>query len=220
LRYHTAMSHFRRLAGVIGVSLLATVAVAAGFAGFSIKPYGDQSLDLTTGITTLSKGGVISDSEKGFTVDAKWLRFKEGDFVEIKEGKIKYLTTGILNTTSAHYDLKNNHFTAQGDLMYSDALIKNLQAKDADLDSEKQILVIKQGVSSSDPKILADRLMVDYLSKVAVLQGNYTYTYKGSKLSGKGDKAMLWVTWNDKNELKASTKPTPEQLKPYLSLLK
>jgi hypothetical protein len=202
------------------VLAVVSAALAVNFAGFSIKPYGDQNLDLTTGITTLPKGGVISDSERGFTVDAKWLRFKEGDFVEIKEGKIKYLTTGILNAISAHYDLKNNRFTVQGELTYSDALIKNLQAKDADLDSTKQILLIKSGVSANDPKILADRLMVDYLNKAAVLQGNYTYTYKGARLSGKGDKAMLWVTWNDKNELKASTKPTPEQLKPYLSLLK
>ncbi len=197
----------------------ATAALAVGFAGFSIKPYGDQTLDLTTGITTLAKGGVISDSEKGFTVDAKWLRFKEGDFVEIKEGKIKYLTTGTLNASSAYYDLKLERFTVKGELLYSDALVKNLQAKDAELDSAKQILLIKTGVSSSDPKILADRLMVDYLNKIAVLQGNYTYTYKGAKLSGKGDKAMLWVTWNDKNELKASSKPTLEQLKPYSSLL-
>lgn len=191
---------------------------AANFAGFTIKAYGDQDLDLSTGVTTLPKGGMVNDSQTGLTVDAQWIRFKDNGFLEAKEARIKLETTGTLSASSLRYDMVSQKFTAEGNLRYSDGLIKDLKAKDLELDGKNQVLVIRKGISSTEPKLVADKMLVDYTARVAIMQGNYTFQYKGTKLNGKGDKATLWIGWNEKNEFKTNTKPNPEQLKRYTGL--
>ena len=206
---------------VFSTLILSSVALATSFSGFSIKPYGDQTLDLPTGVTTLNKGGVVTDAEHGVTVDAQYVELKEGDFLRAREAKLRgTAVAGVLTATTLEYRVGTGMLTASGTLTYSDKLVKNLRAKTGTLDLKKQFLVITGGVSSDSPAISGNTLLVDYDTRTAVLQGNYKYSFEGIKLSGKSDKSILFVSWNAEGKLKAISNPKPEQLKGYAAYLK
>lgn len=201
--------------------MLSSVALAASFSGFSIKPYGDQTLDLPTGVTTLDKGGVVTDAEHGVTIDAQFMELKEGDFLKARDAKLRGNTVdGVLTATNLDYRVKTGLLNATGTLTYSDKLVKNLKAKNGILDLKKQFLVITGGVSSDSPAISGNTLLVDYDTRTAVLQGNYKYSFEGTKLSGKTDKSILFVSWNAQGKMKAISNPKSEQLKGYAAYLK
>ena len=201
--------------------MLSSVALAASFSGFSIKPYGDQTLDLPTGVTTLDKGGVVTDAEHGVTIDAQFMELKEGDFLKARDAKLRGNTVdGVLTATNLDYRVKTGLLSATGTLTYSDKLVKNLKAKTGILDLKKQFLVITGGVSSDSPAISGNTLLVDYDTRTAVLQGNYKYSFEGTKLSGKTDKSILFVSWNAQGKMKAISNPKSEQLKGYAAYLK
>ena len=201
--------------------MLSSVALAASFSGFSIKPYGDQTLDLPTGVTTLDKGGVVTDAEHGVTIDAQFMELKEGDFLKARDAKLRGNTVdGVLTATNLDYRVETGLLNATGTLTYSDKLVKNLKAKNGILDLKKQFLVITGGVSSDSPAISGNTLLVDYDTRTAVLQGNYKYSFEGTKLSGKTDKSILFVSWNAQGKMKAISNPKSEQLKGYAAYLK
>jgi hypothetical protein len=206
---------------ILSFLLLSSVTLAASFSGFSIKPYGDQTLDLPTGVTTLDKGGVVTDAEHGVTIDAQFVELKEGDFLKAREAKLRGNTVdGVLTATNLDYRVKTGLLNATGTLTYSDKLVKNLKAKTGTLDLKKQFLVITGGVSSDSPAISGNTLLVDYDTRTAVLQGHYKYSFEGTQLSGKTDKSILFVSWNAQGKMKAISNPKPEQLKGYAAYLK
>lgn len=206
---------------ILSTLMLSSVALAASFSGFSIKPYGDQTLDLPTGVTTLDKGGVVTDAEHGVTIDAQFMELKEGDFLKARDAKLRGNTVdGVLTATNLDYRVKTGLLNATGTLTYSDKLVKNLKAKNGILDLKKQFLVITGGVSSDSPAISGNTLLVDYDTRTAVLQGNYKYSFEGTKLSGKTDKSILFVSWNAQGKMKAISNPKSEQLKGYAAYLK
>lgn len=190
-------------------------ALASSFAGFSIKPYGDQNIDLVTGITSLPKGGVVNDRANGITIDAQWLEVKDGEFLRAKEVKLTATQGAILLADQLDYRVKDKSLTANGDIHYTDKNVKDVVAKNIFLDLKNNVLLVKGGVSSKEPNMRANSLVVDYDSKQALVIGNYMYNYGKTKLSSKSDKTMLLLKWNDKGDPSVTSKPTAAQLAPF-----
>ena len=63
----------------------ATDPTADAIARLTVVPHGEQSFDLLTGETTLPDGGVIVDTETGLRLDAGFVRYREGDFIEARD---------------------------------------------------------------------------------------------------------------------------------------
>jgi len=58
---------------------------ADAIARLTVVPHGEQSFDLLTGETILADGGVIVDTETGLRLDAGFVRYREGDFIEARD---------------------------------------------------------------------------------------------------------------------------------------
>ncbi|AFZ68982.1 hypothetical protein Deipe_3552 [Deinococcus peraridilitoris DSM 19664] len=196
------------------------VSSAATFAGFSIKPYGDQKLNLQTGTTVLGKGGVASDAERGVSVDAKYIEFKEGDWLKARDAKLTTREGGTLLGQNVEYQAKSGILSASGNLQYGDARVQGLSARTISLDTTRKLAVAMGGVSSQKPAMSADNIVVDYANNRAVMFGNYQYSYNRTKLSSAKADAVLLVTWNALGQPSASTKVSEAQIAPYRALLK
>lgn len=58
---------------------------ADAVARLSVVPHGQQAFDLMTGETTLPDGGVIVDTETGLRLDAAFVRYREGAYIEARD---------------------------------------------------------------------------------------------------------------------------------------
>lgn len=195
-------------------------ASAASFAGFSIKPYGDQKLNLQTGVTILSKGGVASDAARGVTVDAQYIEYKQDDRLTARDAKLSTKDGGVLVGKTVEYNAKSGVLVATGDLEYNDARVKGLTAPSISLDTNRKLAVATGGVKSETNGLSANTVVVDYAQNRAVMYGNYVYNYNGTRLKGSKADSVLFVTWNADGKASTNSKPTAEQLKPYQTYLK
>ncbi|WP_052351713.1 hypothetical protein [Deinococcus pimensis] len=200
--------------------VLLGVASAANFAGFAIKPYGDQKVNLATGVTTLPKGGVATDAKQGVTVDAKFIEFKEGDYLAATTAKLVTKDGGTLTGDKLDYRVRSGNLTATGNLKYDDENVKGLTAQSMTIDATKKIGVAVGGVRSATPAMNADRVVVDYENNRAVMYGNYRYSFGGTRLASAKPDATLLVTWNGQGRPSVTSRPTAQQLAPYQAYLK
>lgn len=192
---------------------------ATNFAGFDIKPKGNQDMDMVTGITTLPQGGTVTDGKNGLKIEAQYIEVKEGDFLKARGAKLTTEDGGVLTASNVDYQVKKNSLTATGKLNYQDANIKDLGADKVQVNTRDKLVVASGGVQASAPAIKANMVLADYDHNVAVLYGNYTFQSGKQKLSNKSATGLLLVKFNSKGEGTATTKPTASQLevfKPYL----
>lgn len=205
---------------LLTLSALLGVAFAADFAGFTIKPYGDQKLNLATGTTVLAAGGLASDAARGVSVDAKYIEYKEGDWLRARDAKLTTKDGGTLLGQSVDYQAKSGLLSATGNLQYNDKRVQGLSAKSISLDTKGRLAVATGGVNSESPAMSANTVVVDYANNRAVMFGNYKYSYNRTRLSSAKADAVLLVTWNAQGQPSATTRPTDAQLQPYKAYLK
>lgn len=198
---------------------LGVVASAASFAGFSIKPNGDQKLNLQTGVTVLAQGGSASDAQSGLTVAGKYIEYKDGEFLKAREATLTTRDGGRLTADSADYDARTGELKASGHLVYNDARVKGLTAESGSVQTREGMLVARGNVKSETPLMSADTVIVDYQHNRALMSGNYRYNYGGTSLASSKADARLYVTWDAQGKASATSKPTAAQLaafQPYL----
>ena len=79
-----------------GLTHAAPVGDSQDFAALPIRPAGPEELDLETGVTTLPEGGEIVYRQEGVTLRGSFIRYLEGDFIEVQtavvEGEFGLLT--------------------------------------------------------------------------------------------------------------------------------
>jgi len=199
---------------------LTAVASAANFAGFAIKPYGDQKVNLATGVTTLAKGGVATDAKQGVTVDAKFIEYKDGDYLNATDAKLVTKDGGTLTGDRISYKVKGGQLSASGDLKYDDQYVKGLTAPSMTIDATRKFAVATGGVTSASPVMRADTVVVDYENNRAVMYGNYRYAYGATRLSSSKADAVMLVTWTGQGRPNVTSRPTTQQLAPYKAYLK
>ncbi len=195
-------------------------ASAATFAGFTIKPTGDQKLDLKSGTTVLAQGGTATDAERGLSVKAGHIEYKDGAWLHAKNAILTTQDGGTLTAQKVEYTVDTDGLSASGDIKYNDKRVRDLTAQNISLSSKAGVVVASGQVASADPHMAADKVVVDYRGNRALMVGNYKYQYGRTKLSGNKPDATLLVTWNAQNQPSVTTKPSAAQLAPFQPYLK
>ncbi|PYE54775.1 hypothetical protein [Deinococcus yavapaiensis] len=199
------------------VTMLAAlgIASAATFAGFQIKPYGNQKLNLQTGATVLEAGGVATDAERGVTVDARYIEFKDGAWLRARGAKLTTEDGGALSADNVEYSAAKGDLTAKGNLVYNDSRVRGLTAASLTLEADSKIVSATGSVKSVTPIMQADTVVVDYQHRRAVMRGNYRYSFGGTRLGNARPDAVLLVTWDGKNKPVATSRPNAAIVKQY-----
>ncbi len=202
------------------VLALGAAASAAAFAGFSIKPTGNQKLNIQTGTTVLEQGGSATDAKSGITVEGKYIEYKDGDFLRARTATLTTKDGGRMTSDSADYSAKSGVLTATGHINYSDARLKGLVADSATFQTRGSLVVARGNVHSDQPALSANTVVVDYKNNRAVMYGNYRYNYGGTSLAGSRADATLFVSWDRNGKPSVTTKPSTEQLAVFRDFLK
>lgn len=165
-----------RLLPAVALLLLLASALAqtgASFASLVITPAGNEEYDISTGITTLTGGGIIHDQESGITLEAPFISYRVDDFIETGSAVV----TGDFGTVSAetvHVDISESLLTAAGELQLTG---RNLQAAGEELSyhAEEGVVDLRGNVQATDPAFSASRILYDTGRGTVLLFGPYTY---------------------------------------------
>lgn len=194
--------------------LLSLFVSASRFAALEVKPNKNSDLDLNTGIYTLDSGGTITDNKSKISLNAKYIQYKEGDFIKAKEATFK-TKEGDFAATTLEYQYGPDVLKLGG-MRFSSANFKGISAQTGTLYKE-DVLLLKGEVRSSDPLLETQTLVVDTAKNQALVLGNFNYKQGSLSLKGqKADSTLLLNFTGDK--VQANTKVPAEvlaRLKPY-----
>ncbi|MBO1438034.1 hypothetical protein [Meiothermus sp. CFH 77666] len=199
-------------------TLLSLVAVASRFAGFEVRPRGNSELDVGTGIYTLPTGGTITDNKSGLVLEARYIQYRDGDFIKAQGATLK-AREGEFAATSLEYLQKPDTLRMNG-VRFSSKEFKALTAQQGLLLKE-DVLVLKGEVRSSDPVLEASTLVVDTAKDQALVLGVFTYRDGASTLRGNRPDSNLLLTFAD-GKVRANTRVPAEvlnRLRPYADKL-
>lgn len=198
-----------------------SVALAQSFASLTVTPRGSQNFDLSTNVTTLDEGGLVVDKETGLELEANFIRYEEGSFIEAEAARVlgKF---GSLATRQLFVDSIEDVITAEGNitLNYNDL---NLTADALTIYSEQDVVVLEGNVQSDLPSFESERLAIYLDTEQALLLSPYTYTNGSLSLRQTSAGKLLQLSPRsdaaDIANYDASTTVTPDllaQLEPYL----
>ena len=187
------------------------------FAALQITPYGDQTVDLATGVTTLSQGGEIVDAENGVTLSGSLVTYKEGDYVEVTDGEVTG-DFGSLAAPTVRLDTGEQTLNAIGGVTFEgEGLV--LRSDTLTLHLADEVAVAAGGLTSETPALQAAALLVDLQQNAALVVGPYRYENGPLTLQSE-TKDFLSLTWGaDETNFEASTtvdSALQARLEPYL----
>lgn len=200
------------------LTLLSLVASASRFAGFEVRPRGNSELDVGTGIYTLPTGGTITDNKSGLVLEARYIQYRDGDFIKAQGATLK-AREGEFAATSLEY-LQKPDTLRMNWVRFSSKEFKSLTAQQGLLLKE-DVLVLKGEVRSSDPVLEASTLVVDTAKDQALVLGIFTFRDGASTLRGNRPDSTLLLTFAD-GKVRANTRVPPEilnRLRPYADRL-
>jgi hypothetical protein len=203
---------------VLLFSLLALFAVAQRFAALEVKPSGNADLDVATGIYTLLSGGSITDNRSKLSLVAKYIQYKDGDFIRAREANYQS-PEGNFTATTLEYLYGADTLRMTGVQIASKEL-RGLKAQNGLLTKE-DILVLKGQVSSSEPALEASTVVVDTTKNQALVLGNFSFRQGGSTLRGQAANATLLLNFAG-GKVQANTRVPAEvlnRLRPFADRL-
>ena len=171
------------------------------FAALNIVPSGPEELDLTTGVTTLPQGGEIGYRAENVTLKGSFIRYLEGDFVEIKGATVTG-DFGTLRAPELRFDVGAQTLDAKGATFAGEALA--LTADTLSLSLKDDVAVLEGNVTSKIPELTAARVLVDLTGSQGLLVGPYTYQDGPVGLKGAADK-LLALSWDASGALSADS---------------
>ncbi len=201
------------------LTLIAPLALAqtAPFAALQITPYGDQTVDLATGVTTLPQGGEIVDAESGVTLSGSLVTYKESDYVEVTDGEVAG-EFGSLAAPTVRLDTNAQTLEATGGVTFKGEDLA-LRSDTLTLHLADEVAVAAGSLSSETPALQAAALLVDLQQNAALVVGPYLYQSGPLTLQSE-TKDFLSLTWGaDETDFEASTTVDPAlqtRLEPYL----
>lgn len=172
--------------------LLAGTALAqtgGSFANLVITPTGDEEYDISTGITTLTEGGVIQDHGSGITLEAPLISYRVDDYIDTSFTTV----TGGFGTVlgdSVYVDIRESLLTAGGNLQLTG---RNLHVSGNELSyfAESGVVDLQGNVSATDPVFTASRILYDTASGTVLLFGPYTFDDGFLQLSASSPDSFL-----------------------------
>lgn len=190
------------LALSVAVAWAAPVGSPQDFAALTVRPSGPEELDLTTGVTTLPQGGEISYREEGVTLVGSFIRYLEGDFIEVETAVVRG-DFGTLTSPSLRFEFASQRLrAAQGATFVGEAL--GLGADTIEIDLKGDVAVLSGGVTSTTPELSGEEVLVDLSGRQALLVGPYRYQDGLFALRGDAGK-LLALTWDAAGALSAET---------------
>ncbi len=186
----------------VDVAWAAPVGTPQDFAALTVRPSGPEELDLTTGVTTLPQGGEISYREEGVTLVGSFIRYLEGDFIEVETAVVRG-EFGMLEAPSLRFEFASQRLrAARGATFVGEAL--KLGANTTEIDLKGDVAVLSGGVTSTDPELSGEGALVDLTGQQALLVG--PYRYQDGPFVLRGDKgALLALRWDAAGVLSAET---------------
>ncbi len=177
---------------------VSSLALAAQ-AGFVAQPYGDQIV-AEDGSVTLPQGGLVTDNKRGFSIDAKFIEYKDNVYLRARNAVLKNTNGQNLASANINYTLANDRMEINGAVAYSDNNVSGLKASRAVAYPDAK-RIVAWGVSASSPSIKADAALFDNNNNSVFLLGNYFFKSSDGKTSKQrnGAGAMLLVSFANKN---------------------
>jgi hypothetical protein len=147
---------------------------AQGIAALTVNPTGEQQMDISTGITTLPEGGEIIDTGRDLKLNATFISYKEGEFVEAKGGTSEG-PFGLLQAPELRLEVATNTITATGGIsLTKDGLA--LTADSLTLELGSSIAVLSGHIKNTEPAFEAAAIVMKVGAGYALLASPFTYT--------------------------------------------
>lgn len=200
------------------LTFLSLMALASRFAGFEVRPRGNSELDVGTGIYTLPTGGTITDNQSGLVLEARYIQYKDGEFIRAQGATIK-AREGDFSANSLEYLQKPDTLRMSG-VRFSSQEFKALSAQQGLLLGD-DVLVLKGQVRSSEPVLEASTLVVDTAKNLALVLGAFTFRDGATTLRGNRPDSTLLLTVSG-GKVRANTRVPADvfnRLRPYADKL-
>ncbi|MER3478982.1 MAG: hypothetical protein C4327_00450 [Meiothermus sp.] len=180
-----------RIAGL----LLAVSALLLGarFAGFSVEANGDQQVDLATGVTTLPRGGTLTDSKNGLKLVAPYIQYKDGEFIRARQAQLNTGDTRF-NALELDYQFKGEVLRLKG-LTLSSKDFSQISAQEGLAWLAEDRLVLAGEIRSQSPQLRANKMVVDSQSRQALVIGSFSFQDGNVRLSGNRADSLLLLTF-------------------------
>jgi hypothetical protein len=162
-----------RVVLAVFISFLLTSTFAQGIAALTINPKGEQQLDIATGITTLPEGGEVIDVERGLKLNATFISYKDGEFIEA-QGCTSEGPFGLLQAPELRLEIASNTITATGGI----SLTKDGLALTSDhltLNMDSSIAVLTGNIKNTEPAFEAAAIVMKVGAGYALLASPFTY---------------------------------------------
>lgn len=185
-----------------GLAWAAPLGNPADFAALTVRPAGPEELDLATGVTTLPEGGEIVYREAGVSLEGSFIRFLEGDFIEVRAATV----TGAFGTLSApalRFEVAAQRLRAAEGATFVGAALE-LGARSITVLLNDDLALLEGEVVSRTPDLSAERALIDLAAPQALLVG--PYTFQDGPVALRGDaQSLLALRWDVAGALEADT---------------
>ena len=181
--------------------------------GLTVVPFGEQTFNIATGLTTLPQGGEITDRVSGVVITAPFIELQQGVFIkaETVEASGEF---GIVQASEFYIDFESSVIIAEGEVTLSkDATAIHSEQLFYFVDTK--ILRLSGGVVGESPAIEAEAIILEFSSGIALLVGPYTFTDGVFTLSSVIENSLLeLVTVENEGSsiFQAATEVDPENL--------
>ena len=203
---------------VILSSLIACTALAQ--AGLVIQPKGDQTINPSTGVTTLAQGGVVIDNAHGIRIEAAYIEHKQGDFIKATNATIT-ASGQTFKTPSMNYAIPLDRVEIAGPLEFASADVTGMKADKAVVFPNADRVVAIGNVRSNAPVMAANAIVFDGKKRAAFLYGNYRFESKDgkTKLSQTGADSALLVSFPKSGNPSVTTKIPADDRAAFMKLI-
>ncbi len=171
------------------------------FAALSVRPNGPEEFDLATGITTLPEGGEILYRAQDVRLIGNYIRFIEGDFIEVRGATVTG-AFGVIEAPELRFEVEPQRLIARDATFVGEAV--ELSAATAELELKEDVAVLSGGVTSTEPQLSGERALIDLTEQQALLIG--PYTFEDGPVALRGDAGeLLALRWDAAGALTAET---------------
>lgn len=145
---------------------------AESVARLTVVPNGEQSFDLLTGETTLSDGGTILDTQTGLRLEASFIRYLEGAYIDAEEARAE-TAGGTLGAPTLEIDVPGLVATAPDGVRFERPGLA-VTASRAELRFGPELARFDLPVGER-PELAAQALLLDLSTGDALLIGPYHF---------------------------------------------
>jgi hypothetical protein len=181
-------------------ALILVGSLALAQAGFVAQPYGDQNV-AADGTVTLPQGGLVKDNKRGFSIDAKFIEYKDGVYLKARSAKLKNNTGQSLSSPSISYTLADDRMEIGGSLNYSDENVSGATGSRAVAYPDGK-RIVAWNITATSPVVRANVAVFDDNRNEVFLMGNVYYKSQDGKTvkQANGENGMLLVNFSNKDK--------------------